>query len=105
MMAEGAVVMQQVREFLNHELWIFIFGVSYVRIPPTSVYDPPHCVGYENGEIREGFTIPCGRGRDGAVIFYYFMAFITFCIIPVVICISLRMIYRAVKLQEKRSSR
>ena len=29
------------------------------------VYDPPHCQGYEDGEIPNGFEIPCGRGRDG----------------------------------------
>ena len=25
-------------------------------------YNPPHCSGYEKGDTREGFTIPCGRG-------------------------------------------
>ncbi|KAL7475146.1 hypothetical protein ACHAW6_001072 [Cyclotella cf. meneghiniana] len=75
-------------------------GSCYVPI-----YKPPHCVGYEDGEIREGFTIPCGRGRDGAVTFYYTMLFITFCVVPVVICVSLGMIYRAMKLQEKALSR
>jgi hypothetical protein len=85
---------------------MFFFSVlTYFVIPPTSVYNPPHCVGYEDGEIREGFTIPCGRGRDGAVVFYYSMAFVTFCIVPVVICVSLGMIYNAVKLQEKALSR
>ena len=24
--------------------------------------NPPHCIGYENGAIVNGFTIPCGRG-------------------------------------------
>eukprot|EP00956_Cyclotella_meneghiniana_P020458 scaffold36249_cov36-Cyclotella_meneghiniana.AAC.3 len=32
----------------------------------TPIYNPPHCQGYEDGEVREGFTIPCGRGRGEA---------------------------------------
>ena len=31
------------------------------------IYKPPHCIGYEDGNILEGFEIPCGCGRDGAV--------------------------------------
>ena len=31
----------------------------------NSEYRPPHCIGVEDGEVREGFTIPCGRGDDG----------------------------------------
>jgi len=69
------------------------------------VYDPPHCIGYKDGEIREGFTIPCGRGRDGAVTFAYLANFITFLIVPCVIVISLGMIYRGVRQQEKKMAR
>eukprot|EP00956_Cyclotella_meneghiniana_P004767 scaffold5867_cov25-Cyclotella_meneghiniana.AAC.1 len=29
----------------------------------TPIYNPPHYLGYEDGEVREGFTIPCGRGQ------------------------------------------
>ena len=43
-----------------------------------AVYNPPHCEGYEDGQIPEGFKIPCGRGRDGAVLFYYIVMFVTF---------------------------
>ena len=60
------------------------------------VYQPPHCDGYEDGQIREGFEIPCGRGRDGAVLFYYLMAFTTYFIVPLIIIVFLGMIYRAV---------
>jgi len=69
------------------------------------VYDPPHCIGYEDGDIREGFTIPCGRGRDGAVLFAYLVSFITFLIVPCVIAISLGIIYRGVRQQEKKMAR
>lgn len=66
------------------------------------VYEPPHCTGYEDGEIRDGFNIPCGRGRDGTVIPYYVLAFITFFLLPIIICVSIGMIYRTVRQQEKR---
>jgi len=64
------------------------------------VYNPPHCIGYEDGETREGFDIPCGRGHDGAVVFYYLTGFGTVFIVPVIIGTSLGMIYRSVSKQE-----
>lgn len=70
-----------------------------------AVYDPPHCVGYEDGEVPEGFDIPCGRGRDGAIVFYYGVMFFTLFILPIIIGVSLGMIYRAVLRQEKTISR
>jgi hypothetical protein len=64
------------------------------------IYKPPHCIGYEDGETREGFDIPCGRGHDGApVIFYLGGAIIAF-IVPLIIGTSLGMIYRSVSKQE-----
>jgi hypothetical protein len=27
--------------------------------------DPPHCIGYENGDRPKGFSTPCGRGDGG----------------------------------------
>lgn len=71
----------------------------------TPVYDPPHCAGYEDGEIPEGFTIPCGRGRDGALVFYYVIMFFTVFVTPIIIGVSLGMIYKAVLNQEKKISR
>ncbi len=26
-------------------------------------YDPPHCIGYEDGTIVDSYSIPCGRGN------------------------------------------
>ena len=70
------------------------------------VYEPPHCIGYDDGEIREGFTIPCGRGRKGgaptAAIIGFFL---TLFIVPVVMGISLGLIYRSVLQQEKKVER
>ena len=34
------------------------------------VYEPPHCAGYSDGEVRDGFNIPCGQGRDGVPMLY-----------------------------------
>ena len=75
-------------------------GNCYV---PT--YDPPHCIGYEDGQVREGFEIPCGRGRDGAVTFANVAVLITFFVVPMVVLVSLGLIYRSVLQQEKRSAR
>ncbi|KAL7543858.1 hypothetical protein ACHAWF_007466 [Thalassiosira exigua] len=66
-------------------------------------YNPPHCVGYENGVVREGFEIPCGRGRDEflAYIWAPLLAFPP----PIIVGISLGMIYRSVSKQERVLSR
>jgi len=69
------------------------------------VYNPPHCEEYEYGEIPEGFEIPCGRGRDGAVLLYYLVFFVTTFVVPIVVGVSLWMIYKAVLQQEKRIAR
>lgn len=69
------------------------------------VHEPPHCIGYEDGQIREGFEIPCGRGRDGAVLFAYLGFYLTLFAVPVIIGISLGMIYKSVLQQEKKLGR
>jgi len=66
-----------------------------------SVYDPPHCVGYNNGEVHEGFEILCRRGSDGAVVFVYLKLFIIGITAPGTVNVSLWMICRAVKQQEQ----
>jgi len=63
-------------------------------------YRPPHCIGYKDGEVRDGFTIPCGRGHDGFVLFYYLSGFITAFVVPIVVGVSLGMIYKVVRMQE-----
>jgi len=68
----------------------------------TPIYNPPHCQGYEDGEVREGFTIPCGRGQGEA--FFLIVSIVATTIPPVVIGVSLAMLYRHVSNQEKRMS-
>mmetsp|Transcript_10408 Transcript_10408/g.19144 ORF Transcript_10408/g.19144 Transcript_10408/m.19144 type:complete len:387 (+) Transcript_10408:597-1757(+) len=64
------------------------------------VYKPPHCIGYEDGQTREGFDIPCGRGHDGAVLFFYVGGLTTTFLVPLIIGSSLGIIHRSVSKQE-----
>jgi len=97
-------------------VWGFIFAITKLAEKNDNdtgsgncvypVYDPPHCIGYDVGEVREGFDIPCGRGRDGAVLFVYVAFFVTFCVVPpIIIGMSFGMIYRAAKQQEQANLR
>ena len=76
------------------------YGMCFVP-----VYDPPHCEGVEDGKVREGFTIPCGRGNNGGVVYAYFGFFFVLFAVPIIIGISLGMIYRSVLQQEKKLTR
>ena len=73
-----------------------------VCLKPT--YDPPHCIGYEDGEVCEGFTIPCGRGREGEAFSYLFHLIIGFAT-PIIILVSLGMMYKALKDRERANRR
>ncbi len=70
----------------------------------SSFYYPLHCQGYDIGEIRDGFEIPCGRGIEGAEKYTIFGLVCLF-IAAVIIISSVVIIYRAVKKQEKKLSR
>ena len=62
----------------------------------TAVYDPPHCRGCEDGE---GFTIPCGRGRGGEPV-STIVSLIVMLALPVIISVSLGMLFKSVREQE-----
>ncbi len=67
-------------------------------------YYPPHCEGYDVGETRPGFDIPCGRGLEGAMAIAVSCVMLMF--IPAIIMfISLGIIYRVVQTQEKKLAR
>ena len=68
-------------------------------------YDPPHCIGYENGEVREGFNIPCGRGHDVAVTFWTVCFFGCYFIAPIIVGVSLGIMYRTALKQERQMRR
>ncbi len=68
------------------------------------VHYPTHCDGYEVGEIRDGFEIPCGRGVEGA--WASILSSLILMLIPaVIITTSLGMIYSAVKSHDKKLSK
>lgn len=70
----------------------------------SSTYKPPHCMAYENGEVPEGFDIPCGRGQDVGTLLTV-TTFITLIIVPITVFGSLFLIYRSVSKQEQRIAR
>ena len=63
----------------------------------------PHCIGYEAGEVRDGFEIPCYRGADTFIIIAIFYSIVMF-IPSIVIATSTIMIYRYVSTLENRMS-
>ena len=42
------------------------FNQSQTCLP--NFYNPKHCIGYEDGVIPDGYTVPCGRGGNTAVL-------------------------------------
>ncbi len=67
------------------------------------VHYPSHCHGYDVGEVREGFEIPCGRGFEGA--WAVSISSLVFMSIPIIImgfCLGkMYIVFR--KLEKKRS--
>jgi uncharacterized membrane protein len=71
-------------------------------------HDPPNCIGYKTGEIPKGYSIPCGRGgeEDGhaklrtiALLVGHFWVLI---ISPLIILVTMVMMYRSVTKIENR---
>jgi hypothetical protein len=68
---------------------------------------PPHCIGYQNGDTPEGFSIPCGRGDGGENPILYLVtspivAFgSTLIITPTIIVVTMILMYRSVCKIEK----
>ncbi|KAL7529381.1 hypothetical protein ACHAWF_002956 [Thalassiosira exigua] len=67
-------------------------------------HQPPHCHGVPDGEVVEGYTIPCGRGNNAKVLIYV-VGIVGFLLPPIAIGMSLGMIYRNVLRQERRIGR
>eukprot|EP00956_Cyclotella_meneghiniana_P020195 scaffold35353_cov39-Cyclotella_meneghiniana.AAC.1 len=68
----------------------------------SPIYNPLHCDGYKDGDVREGFTIPCGRGQSETL--YFIVGIVATIIPPIVIGVSLGMLYKHVSKQERRMS-
>ena len=69
-----------------------------------TLYSPPHCVGFEKGDIREGFKIPCYRGQLGpaGTKAYHASGYIINFGVPVIILATLTILYVFVKKQENK---
>ena len=78
-------------------------GIEWADCNSAPIYNPPHCIGYEDGQVRDGFEIPCGRGKGEKA--YLVMVCIAIFAPPIIIALSLGMIYRSVSKQEKRTGR
>ena len=70
--------------------------------------NPPHCIGYENGDTPKGFnSIPCGRGDGGEnPILYLVTSIVGFGSVliatPTVIVVTMLLMYRSVSKIEQR---
>jgi hypothetical protein len=78
-------------------------GICY-----SDAHYPPHCIGYETGDIPKGYSIPCGRGGDeddntvlrtiamiGALLWVLIFA-------PITTSITMASMFRSVSQVEKR---
>lgn len=81
-----------------------LFNGSYSGTCAPLTHQPPHCYGVPDGEVVEGYTIPCGRGNDAKGLIYI-VAILGFLLPPIAIGVSLGMIYRNVRKQEQRIGR
>ena len=69
----------------------------------ASINKLPHCIGYQPGDIRDGFEIPCYRGNDSNIA-YPIIFGINLGIPSIVIATSLTMINRHITTLENRMS-
>jgi hypothetical protein len=94
-----------------------VFGIILMTMMGYNVYesgacfvvpnDPPHCIGYENGDTPKGFSIPCGRGDGGEnTILYRVNSIVGFgsvlIITPTAIVGTMLILYRSVSKIEQR---
>ena len=81
-----------------------VYELVCFRLPNN----PPHCIGYENGDTPEGaFSIPCGRGDGGENPILYLVTAIggfgsVLIITPTVIIGTMLLMYRTVSKIEER---
>jgi hypothetical protein len=94
-----------------------VSGLIFISMKAYNVYElvcfrlpnnPPHCIGYENGDTPEGaFSIPCGRGDGGENPILYLVTAIggfgsVLIITPTVIIGTMLLMYRTVSKIEER---
>ena len=86
--------------FLTQNMFAHVerMGVCAVTFAERNT-DLPHCIGYENGEIPEGFKLPCGRGSSDnhfRIIIIRTLAVLPFLATPIVIITTVLLMYRSV---------
>jgi uncharacterized membrane protein len=70
----------------------------------ATMYLPPHCIGYEAGDIPEGYSIPCIRGGKYDCLGLRAMAHNLWILIiaPVIILVTMTMMFKSVSSTEKK---
>ena len=84
------------------------YGISCSSYP----HYPPHCIGLEEGEVRKGFSIPCGRGdwlsapaiKNDDNKYLLMSSILLFPIVttPIIIAVTMTMMYQTVQKLEKK---
>ena len=91
-----------------YPLFVAIFAILKDIINPVGVicttynYHPPHCIGYKDGEIPDGYELPCGRGEERDFRMTLFFAAIASATTIVLIVVSMALMYSAVRTTEKK---
>jgi hypothetical protein len=66
-------------------------------------HNPPHCIGYETGDVPKGYSIPCGRGGEEIQTATMIIAvFWLILIAPIIILVTMVRMFRSVAKIEKR---
>jgi hypothetical protein len=63
---------------------------------------PPHCIGYEEGTVVDGYEVPCGRGGSGALSLGLSLMCPPIFVTPIVIVATMAIMYQKVLKLEKR---
>ena len=72
-----------------------------LRICFQQPYNPPHCMGYKDGDIPPGFLIPCGRGKV-SLGYFIISHIVTIVITPMVIIVTMTMMHKIVRDSERK---
>ena len=63
-------------------------------------YEPYHCSGMEDGTVKTGFNIPCGRGSISP--FRSMISTLIIALVPIIVSVCLGIMYQTVRIREKR---
>ncbi len=77
---------------------------QYGQICSFRQYRPLHCIFCDDGEVPEGFDLPCGRGSTANLLIHVFGNTIL-AGTPIIITVTMVLMYRAVAKIQKRNNR